>query len=198
MLFSLIAKLNKKGDGQHKDCDVCEIELIKEEKMNKLKENIKYLEDIENKFNQNMKELKELFEKIEKDKEDLKLKVQNIFTKIRNSLNEREEQLLLELDNIYNNKFFNEDMIKKGEKLPKQIKLSLEKGKSIDKDWDNNDLYSYINNAIKIENNINNINIINESIKKCKKNNKIKIKLSPTEDSLNDFLKIINSFGKVY
>ena len=193
-----IAKLNKKGDGQHKDCEVCEIELIKEEKMNKLKENIKYLEDIENKFNQNMKELKELFEKIEKDKEDLKLKVQNIFTKIRNSLNEREEQLLLELDNIYNNKFFNEDMIKKGEKLPKQIKLSLEKGKSIDKDWDNNDLYSYINNAIKIENNINNINIINESIKKCKKNNKIKIKLSPTEDSLNDFLKIINSFGKVY
>ena len=68
-----IAKLNKKGDGQHKDCNVCEIELIKEEKKNKLKENIKYLEDIENKFNENMKQLKEFFEKIDKDKEDLKL-----------------------------------------------------------------------------------------------------------------------------
>ena len=68
-----IAKLNKKGDGQHKDCNICEIELIKEEKKNKLKENIKYLEDIENQFNENMQQLKEFFEKIDKDKEDLKL-----------------------------------------------------------------------------------------------------------------------------
>ena len=65
-----LCKLNKKGDGQHKDCNVCEIELIKDEKKNKLKENIKYLEDIENKFNENMKQLKEIFEKIEKDKEN--------------------------------------------------------------------------------------------------------------------------------
>ena len=68
-----IAKLNEKGDGQHKDCNVCSIEKIKEEKKNKLKENIKYLEDIESKFNENMKQLKEFFEKIDKNKEDLKL-----------------------------------------------------------------------------------------------------------------------------
>ena len=37
-----------------------------------------------------MNELKEIFEKIEKEKDDLKLKIQNIFTKIRNILNERE------------------------------------------------------------------------------------------------------------
>ena len=36
-----IAKLNVKGDGQHKDCDVCDIKSIKDEKKNKLKENIK-------------------------------------------------------------------------------------------------------------------------------------------------------------
>ena len=68
-----IAKINEKGDGQHKDCDVCGLEKIKEEKKIKLKENIKFLEDIENKFNENIKELKEIFLKIEKDKEDLKL-----------------------------------------------------------------------------------------------------------------------------
>ena len=139
-----IAKLNEKGDGQHKDCNVCSIEKIKEEKKNKLKENIKYLEDIESKFNENMKQLKEFFEKIDKNKEDLKLKVQNIFTKIRNALNDREIQLLLEIDDVYNNKYFDKNIIKKGEKLPKQIKLSLEKGKLIDKEWDNNNLYSYI------------------------------------------------------
>ena len=82
--------------------------------------------------------------------------------------------------------------------MPKQIKLSLEKGKLIDKEWDNNNLFSYINDAIKIENHINNINKINENINKCNQNNKIKIEFSPKEDSFNNFLKTINSFGKVY
>ena len=38
-----IAKLNEKGYGQHKDCDVCSIENIKEEKKDKLNDNIKCL-----------------------------------------------------------------------------------------------------------------------------------------------------------
>ena len=41
-----LSKIKSKGNGQHKDCDVCNIEDIKDEKKNKLKENIKYLEDI--------------------------------------------------------------------------------------------------------------------------------------------------------
>ena len=49
--------------------------------------------------------------------------------------------------------------IKKGEKIPKQIKASLEKGKIIDKQWDNNNLCSYINDCINIENNIKSLNI---------------------------------------
>jgi len=193
-----IAKINNKGDGQHKDCDVCNIESIKDEKKNKLKENIKNLEDLENKFNENIKELKDIFQTIEKDKEDLKLKVQNIFTKIRKILNDREDKLLEEINNLYNAKYFNEDIIKKGEKLPKQIKSSIEKGKLIDKEWDNNNLFSYINDCINIENNIKNINIIKENINKYKTNNKIKIEFSPKEYSLNNFLETLNSFGKIY
>ena len=193
-----IAKINEKGDGQHKDCEICGLEKIKDEKKNKLKENIKCLEDLDNKFNENMKELKDIFQNIEKDKEDLKLKVQNVFTKIRKILNEREDKLLGEIDNLYNTKYFNEDIIKKGEKLPKQIKSSIEKGKLIDKEWDNNNLYSYINDCINIENNIKNINIIKENINRYKTNNKIKIEFSPKEDSLNNFLETLNSFGKIY
>jgi len=116
---------------------MCYIEEIKEEKKNKLKENIKCLEELRNKFNENMNELKEICEKVEKDKDELKLKIQNIFTKIRNSLNEREDKLIEEIDNIYKAKYFDEDIIKNWEKLPKQIKLSLEKGKLIVKEWDN-------------------------------------------------------------
>ena len=52
-----IAKLNEKGYGKHKDCEVCILEKIKEEKKNKLKENIKCLEDLENKLNENINKL---------------------------------------------------------------------------------------------------------------------------------------------
>ena len=193
-----IVRLNKKGEGQHKDCDVCYIETIKEEKRNKLKENIKYLEDLQYKFKESLEALKKIFLTIEKDKEDLKLKIQNIFTKIRNAIKHREDALLIEIDNLYNTKYFNEDIIKKGEKLPKQIKLSLEKGKLIDKEWDNNNLYSYINDCINIENNIKNVNIINENINKSNIKNKIKIKFNTNENQLDDFLKIIKTFGEIY
>ena len=193
-----IAKLDQKGEGQHKDCDICYIEEIKDEKENKLKENIKYLEDLQNKFNETIKSLKIIFENIEKDKENLKMEIQNIFTKIRTILNNREDEILLEVDNLFDTKYFNGDIIKKGEKLPKQIKSSLQKGKLIDKKWDNINLYSYVNDCINIGNNIYNINIINESINKCHINNKIKFKFSPKDNQLDEFLNGIKSFGNIY
>ena len=145
------------------------------------------MKDLETKINESMKSLKNIFESIEKDKEDLKLEIQNIFTKIRTILNEREDALLLEIDKLFNEKYFDENIIRKGEKLPKKIKSSLEKGKLIDKDWDNNNLISCINDCINIEKNIKDINNINESIKICNINNKIKIKFSPKEEQLDKF-----------
>ena len=144
-----------------------------------------------------MKGFKEIIQKIEKEKDDLKLEIQNIFSKLRNAINSREDELLLEIDNLFNSKFFDGDLIKKGEKLPKQIKLSLEKGKLIDKEWDNNNIYSYINDCINIENNIKIINKINERIKNYKINNKQKIKFIQKDSKLNDFLDKIKSFGKI-
>jgi hypothetical protein len=158
------------------------------------------LEDLENKFNESLKELKELkelFQIIEKDKENLKFEVQKIFTNIRNTINEREDKLIEEIDNIYKVKYFDEDIIKNWEKLPKQIKLSLEKGKLIDKEWDNNNLYSYINDCINIENNIKKINVISENSNKFKNNKNIKIEFYPKEETFNQFLETINSFGKI-
>jgi len=193
-----IAKINEIGDGQHKDCDVCIIQNIKEEKKSKLKENIKCLENLQNKLNEKMNQLKETIQKIEKDKEDLKLEIQNIFTQIRNVLNNREDELLSEVENLYNTKYFNEDIIKKGEKLPKQIKLSLEKGKLIDKEWDDDNLLSYINDCINIENNIKIMNIINENINKYNNKNELIFKFTPKDEPLNKFIETIKYFGKIY
>ena len=144
---------------------------------------------MEKNFNESFESFKKINEMIEKDKENLILEIQKIFTKIRNAINKREDELLSEIDNIFQYEYFNEDLIKKALKLPKQIKLSLQKGKLIDKEYTNENLVSYINDCINIENNIKNINLINEKINKKKKKNKLKIVFFPKDKQLNNLLK---------
>ena len=91
----------------------------------------------------------------------------------------------------------NESIINKGDKLPKKIKKSIEKKKLINKEWDNN-LNSYINDCINIENYIKIINELNKDINKFKINEKIKIKFEPKEESFYYFLDTIKKFGTVY
>ena len=165
-----LSKIKVKGNGEHFNCNVCLIEEIKDEKKNKLNENIKYLEDFSEKIDNLISELKILFQKISESKEELKLKISNLFTKIRNAVNEREDELLLKLENIYDKAFFKEALIKNGEKIPIQIKIYKEKGKKLIKEWDddNNKLNIRINDCINIENNIKSINQINESKEELK------------------------------
>ena len=192
------SKIGKDGIGSHKDCDVCFIEDIKKEKENKIKSNIEYLEELSKNLNDKIKEIKNLFGKIEEKKEEQKLKIQNIFTKIRNAINERENEMLQEIDNKYNEIFGNENIIKDYEKLPNKINISLEKGKLIDNDWnDDNKLCSLINNCITIEDNIKNINIINESIKRRQKNHDMNIEFNLEHEHLENFVNEINKLGKI-
>ena len=88
-----LSKIQGDGFGQHFECDICLIKDIKEEKKNKLKENIKILEDLTKTLDKSINELKLIFGKINKNKEELIINVQKIFTKIRNILNEREEKI---------------------------------------------------------------------------------------------------------
>ena len=52
------------------------------------------------------------------------MNVQKIFTKLRNCLNDREDELLLEIDKKYNKLFLNEEIIKEIDKFPNKIKIS--------------------------------------------------------------------------
>ena len=103
----------------------------------------------------------------------------------------------MEVDKKFDNLFFKEDIIKEGEKLPNKLKDSLEKGKIIINDWNKDKLNSLINDCLNIENNIKDINIINESIKKCNSNNS-KIYFIPQESDINYFIDSIKEFGKIY
>ena len=153
-----ITKFKGKEHGQHTDCNVCSIEDIKTEKINKLNENIKSLETLTSNLEELIKELKKIYEKNEKDKEELKLAIQKTFTNLRNLLNEREDELLSDVDKKYDELYFGEEMIKEFEKLPDKVKKSLEKGKLINNNWNNNNMNSLINDCLNIENNIEEIN----------------------------------------
>ena len=110
-----ISKIKGRGNGQHTDCDVCYIDEINDEK-NKLNDNIKSLEDLSNSLNESINEWKRLFDKNENTKETLKINAQKIFTKLRNSLKEKEDNILLKIDK----KLENDNNISKKSKKEKK------------------------------------------------------------------------------
>ena len=102
------------------------------------------------------------------------------------------------MDNLFDSLFFKEELIKESEKLPNNIKISLEKGKSIESEWDNKKkLNQLINGFIYIENDIKNINKINENINKGKSNKDLVIDFFPNEVQINDFLEMLKRFGNI-
>ena len=192
-----VTKIKGKGNGQHKDCEVCFIENIKEEKKSKLKENIKYLEDLSYNAENSINRIKEILEKTNKKKEERTIKIQKIFTRIRSALNDREDELLLEINDKYDNIFKNIN-IKNLERLPNDIKISLEKGKLIndEKKWnDNKTIYSIIKDCINIENNIKEINAIKDNLENDRINDKVEINFSLENNELDYFIQNIKSLG---
>ena len=194
---SCIAKIKRKGNCQHFDCYVTTIEDISKEKKNKLLKNIKTLENLSTNIEQLIDQLKNIYEEIDKEKNELKSDVQKIFTRIRNVLNEQEDKLLIDIDERFEKKFFNENFLKESEKLPKKIKLSLDKGKVIYNEWNDDNLYSLINDCINIEKNNSNINKINEIISKYKNNNS-QIKMKAEEQSIIFLTEHIQNFCSIY
>ena len=77
---------------------------------------------------ESIEKLKVIFKNVEENKEEIKINIQKVFTKLRNCINDREDELLLYLDNKFDELYYNENIIKESEKLPKKIKISLEKG----------------------------------------------------------------------
>ena len=78
-----------------------------------------------------------ILENVNKNKEELKLKIQNIFTKIRNILNNREDELLLDVHKEYEQFFNKRNIIIDKVKLQDKINLTFEKCKNIE-NLDNN------------------------------------------------------------
>jgi hypothetical protein len=194
---SCICKIKNDIYGKHRDCNVCLLKDVLDEKKNNLKDNINLLENLSKNLEESIKKLKITFDKINENKEELKLKIQKIFTKMRNAINEREDKILLEIDEKFDSTFIKENFINEIEKMPNKIKSSLERGKILEKDWKENNINSIINDCLNIEINIKEIMEINKDIKKCYSNEKIKINIDVNENDINNLIEKIKNLEKL-
>jgi len=193
-----IAKIQEDNIGLHKDCNICTLKEIKDEKKNNINENINYLNELSKTLDKSVEKLINAFENINKSKEELKTKIQNIFTKIRNELNNREDKLLSEVNDKFNNLYFNENIVKNNQKLPEKIKELIKTAENANKEYDDNKIDAFINICINIENSIKNIKEINDDIIKCQNFDNKQIKFIPeNEELIKEFLEKIKNFGEL-
>ena len=188
-----ITKIKTRGYGKHSDCQVCDINEICEEKKKNLANNIKNLENLSNLFQSLVNDLKKVFEEIDKNKDQVKQEIQKIFTQIRTELNNREDQLLIEVDKIFEKQFSNEsvDNVLKEKKFPEKIKTFLEKGKDAEKNWEkieNKNILVY--DCINIEKTIEKINNMNVKLKKNKSQKKKLHFFSQSNELINSIKKL--------
>lgn len=197
-----ISKIQSKGNGLHKDCNVCKVEDIKEEKSKELKENIKSLEKLSNQFEEMIGELKSNYEKV--TRETTKTQIQNTFSKLKESINEREKEVMSKVDDLINNHY--EEMFSKEKQKYdntfKKIEKSITKSKEIENELNDSNKYkASINECIIIENNMPNLNKDIEKIKSEIDINKINsgIKFYPGDDqNIKEITEKLKKFCDIY
>ena len=165
--------------------------------------NIKTLENISNNMNESVDKIKNFYEKVQEIKENMKSKIMKVITNIRNKLNEREDEILKEIDTTFLKISPDEKMIKEYELIPKKISEILKNKELIEKKLEDKFLLnSYINDCIIIENDFAKIKVINDSINKYNINieKDIKIYFYPeeNENEINNIYNDIKSFGIIY
>ena len=200
-----ISKIKEKGNGEHRDCDICFLDDFENERKTKLSENINNLEKLLTSLDHSIKVIKDIKDKINDKKEELKLSIQKIFTKIRNILNEREDQLFSEIEKIYNfsKSILNDEKIQQFERLPKKTENLIKEVKSKSKDfyWRNNNISSLVNECINIEKNLLKVHEIRELSETLKKIDPLirfySYEFKPDDEELNKLIEDIKNFGNL-
>ena len=184
--------------GKHAYCDIYRLNETVDYKKKCFDEKIKTMKYFSENIESQIFELKKLYEKINEDKNKLIEKIQKIFTRLRNCLNEREDKILSEVDEIFNSCYFNKTVVEESENFPNKIKKYLEIGDIQENEWENeNNFKRLINNCIKIEKNIDDINDMNECINKYNQQKDLKIYFTPNEEGIKNYEANIKKFGNI-
>ena len=78
-------------------------------------------------------ELKKTYDEINEKREEFKIKIQKVFTNIRNEINKKEDELLLDVDKKFNSFSINKDYLINFDKLPSKVKFFIGKWENIGK-----------------------------------------------------------------
>ena len=194
-----VTKIKGLGNGQHSECDICFVKDITDERKNLLNQNIIYLKNNRTSFDSLINKLKQAYKEISDKKEKLKIRIQKFFTKIRNEINKREDQLLLIVEQVYENYFFNKNFSKDIDKIENKLNLSINKGMLVSNEYNNYEInfISLFNDCILIEDCIKEINYLKENYEKYEKNETLAIDLKLKEEEIN-FLNNIKNLGNIY
>ena len=145
-----------------------------------------------------LKEMENISNKINEEKERIKIKIQKIFTEIRNAINLREDELFEEIDKRFDEIYFNENVINDNKILENEMKEYLKKNKEIN--INNLEINKFIheldtlkNKCDIIENKIKELSILNK-----KGNNKINIEFKAEPGGVGSILKKIRNYGDIY
>ena len=150
-------------------------------------------------FDSLINKLNEAYKEITDKKENLKIRVQKFFTKIRNEINQREDQLLLIVEQVYEKYFFNKNFSKDIDKIKNKLNLSFNKELNILNEYDKDEInfISLINDCLIIEDCIKEINFLKENYEKYENNKTIIIDLKLKEEEIK-FLNNIKNLGNIY
>ena len=191
-----IAKIKGEEKGKHIDCEVSDIEIMKDEKKKDLENKIKYLEELSDNFNESLDNINEMYERIEEKKENLKLEIQKIFSIIKNVVKDREDEMLSNVDLEYNKIYFDKYSPEDFKKLPDKIKSSLKKCIQLKKDDDIN-IYNFLKQNDDLENNINMINNFHLKLNSIFDSKKAEIKFMTESNEMNEIMEKIETFGNL-
>ena len=128
----------------------------------------------------------------------MKINIQKIFTKIRNEINNKEDELLLKIDKKFDNLVFKESSLKDYDKSSKSIKIFLDEKNLVDKEWKDENIISLINECINVENNIKNLKKLNNDLKKNESKKIYNVDNNFQEEQINKFIKSISNLGDIY
>ena len=194
-----VTKIKGLGNGQHSECNICFIKDISKERKNKLKQNIIYLENNKTSFDSLINKLRIIYKEISDKKERLKIRIQKFFTKIRNEINRREDQLLLTVEQVYEKYFFNKNFNKNIDNIENHLNLSLKKVTIVLNEYNNDEInfISLVKDCIIIEDFIKEINFLKEHYERYEKNNAISIDLKLKEEEIK-LLDNIKDLGNIY
>ena len=146
-----------------------------------------------------LKDIRTFYEHINPIKEDIIMNIKNIFHNFRILLDNREKELLYEVEEVYSKNFFSDNFLKESNKFPTKIKYNIDKGKNVLDKWEEAEekgkINLLINDCINIERNIKELNDIKDKIASL--NSKSKMQFCTQDNDIEIISKKIKNLGKV-